>query len=431
MDKKIINKVLSYKWEPWLKRNLHAFVLSLFEGSGAKETFKKIGLPGWELEVIIFTEGYWYWSDEVFDKSALAPKEWLKSHKVSEISDSLEKFYTLSLNIINELSHNSKLNVKDKLAILEDIFCISSAYIWSAHMLEHVLWQEMKKRTVKYIKSDLDKYIGDAAYPEKKNALELMEEEMRAGVGLKEIRKKYSWMRARDGFSRPYNLKELEEHRSQLKKHSLHIYPNVPKQLKSLYKEARELVYFRTKRTDVLFELIFKSRPILKEAAKKYKVKFTDLKYYSLEDLILGKPHRYSNNISYIGYKNDSFISNEKLFAKQEIDSSVKEIKGMIAQMGCVKGIVKIVLNVRETAKVQKGDILVTYMTSPDFLQAMKKAAAFVTNEGGLTCHAAIIARELKKPCIIGTKIATKVLHDGDWVEVDANKGIVKIIKKK
>lgn len=70
-------------------------------------------------------------------------------------------------------------------------------------------------------------------------------------------------------------------------------------------------------------------------------------------------------------------------------------------------------------------------MTSPWYLPAMKKATAIVTDEGGITCHAAIVSRELKKPCIIGTKIATKVLKDGDLVEVDANKGIVRIIKQK
>ena len=59
----------------------------------------------------------------------------------------------------------------------------------------------------------------------------------------------------------------------------------------------------------------------------------------------------------------------------------------------------------------------------------MKKAGAFVTNEGGITCHAAIVAREMKKPCIIGTKIATKVLKDGDLVEVDAENGVVRVIK--
>jgi len=60
----------------------------------------------------------------------------------------------------------------------------------------------------------------------------------------------------------------------------------------------------------------------------------------------------------------------------------------------------------------------------------MKRASAIVTDEGGITCHAAIIARELKVPCVIGTKIATQVLKDGDLVEVNANQGIVKILKK-
>ncbi len=59
----------------------------------------------------------------------------------------------------------------------------------------------------------------------------------------------------------------------------------------------------------------------------------------------------------------------------------------------------------------------------------MQKCSAIVTDFGGLTSHAAIIARELKKPCVVGTKFATKVLNDGDEVEVDANQGVVKIIK--
>jgi pyruvate,water dikinase len=68
-------------------------------------------------------------------------------------------------------------------------------------------------------------------------------------------------------------------------------------------------------------------------------------------------------------------------------------------------------------------------MTTPIFLPAMKKASAIITDEGGITCHAAIVSRELKKPCIIGTKIATQILKNGDLVEVDAERGIIK--KKK
>jgi len=84
----------------------------------------------------------------------------------------------------------------------------------------------------------------------------------------------------------------------------------------------------------------------------------------------------------------------------------------------------------KDMKKIVKGDILVTEMTSPDMVPAMKKSAAIITDVGGLLCHAAIVSRELKKPCIIGTKNATKILKDGDLVEVDANQGIVRIIEQ-
>jgi pyruvate,water dikinase len=106
------------------------------------------------------------------------------------------------------------------------------------------------------------------------------------------------------------------------------------------------------------------------------------------------------------------------------------EIKGQIASPGLAVGLVKICRLSTEINKIKKGDILVTAMTTPDFVPAMRKAAAVVTDEGGITSHAAIVARELKKPCIIGAKIATQVLRDGDLVEVNANAGIIKILEK-
>jgi pyruvate,water dikinase len=68
-------------------------------------------------------------------------------------------------------------------------------------------------------------------------------------------------------------------------------------------------------------------------------------------------------------------------------------------------------------------------MTFPSMIMAMERAAAFVTDEGGILCHAAIIAREMKKPCVIATKNATKAFKDGDLIEVDANTGIVRKIE--
>lgn len=107
----------------------------------------------------------------------------------------------------------------------------------------------------------------------------------------------------------------------------------------------------------------------------------------------------------------------------------VNSINGQSASQGIVRGRVKIILTNKDIHKISRGDILVSPMTRPDFIPAMRKAAAFITDEGGITCHAAIVSREMKKPCIIGTKIATKVLKDGDLVEVNANNGIVKLLK--
>ena len=114
----------------------------------------------------------------------------------------------------------------------------------------------------------------------------------------------------------------------------------------------------------------------------------------------------------------------------QEDVSKVTTFSGLVAQVGKAQGKVKIVLKSEDIGKVSEGDILVSSMTRPEMTPAMKKAAAFITDEGGITSHAAIIARELRKPCIIGTKIATKVLHDGDEVEINADENIVSIIRR-
>ena len=431
MKNNVTKKILQYQWEPWLKRPFYAFMMSLFKGSSSKKAFKEIGLSGWEMTAFVFTESTWYWSDKVFNNSIPGLRKWLTGHNISEISENLEIFYVKNKEQIINLSRDKKIKLSDKLLILNDIFQKTASYIWTAHLLEHVIWRDLKEQTKKYIKTDLDKYIGDASYPEKKNALELMEEEMRAGIDLKELRKKYSWMRARDGFARPYKLQELAEHRANLKKYKAHVYPIIPKPLMNLYQKARELVYLRTRRTDVFYEFIFLARPILKELAKKYKIKFSDLKYYVWQDLMAGKLKKYSNDFSYLAYKEEAEIIDGKIFSKQNISNIITEVKGSIAQPGIVRGVAKVVMKVSELNKVKKGDILVTYMTSPNFLQAMKISAAFVTNEGGLTCHAAIIAREIKKPCVIGTRIATDIFKDGDLIEVDANRGIVKLLKRK
>jgi phosphohistidine swiveling domain-containing protein len=107
------------------------------------------------------------------------------------------------------------------------------------------------------------------------------------------------------------------------------------------------------------------------------------------------------------------------------------EIKGMTSYPGKVVDSVKIVVNKNDFSKIKDRNILVAHMTTVDYISYLNKISAIVTDEGGLGCHAAILSREFKIPCIIGTEIATKVFRDDDIVEVNATKGVVKIIKRK
>lgn len=100
-------------------------------------------------------------------------------------------------------------------------------------------------------------------------------------------------------------------------------------------------------------------------------------------------------------------------------------LKGLPAAPGIGRGKVKIIKDITEIDLIKEGDILVTTMTNPDMVPAMKKAKAVVTDEGGRTCHAAIVSRELQIPCIVGSKTATKDLKDGMQITVDAVRGIV------
>ena len=121
----------------------------------------------------------------------------------------------------------------------------------------------------------------------------------------------------------------------------------------------------------------------------------------------------------------------EKYFSltKQTSNQNITELRGVVASPGYACGRVRIIKKTSEMKDFQTGEILVTNQTTPEFVPIMKKAAAVITEQGGITSHAAIISRELKVPCIIGTKIATTALMNGENVEVDANNGIVRRLR--
>lgn len=231
--------------------------------------------------------------------------------------------------------------------------------------------------------------------------------------------------------------KRCEEYRNTVKKYS-------GKKISTLFSFVDTIVYQRDFSKEYQMKLFLPINSMLRKLEKAIKWP-KDLifmacpseigKIFSNADLwkrIL--QDRWKNSLIYwFEDRNSSIILTgekaKKIILGMNKEKKVKKIIGQVAMKGGVtRGKVNIVFSPKGES-FKKGDILVTDMTTPDFVPLMKKSSAIITNVGGVTCHAAIVSRELGIPCIIGTKIATKVLRDGDLVEVDANKGLIKIIK--
>ncbi|MDP7115435.1 MAG: PEP-utilizing enzyme, partial [Candidatus Woesearchaeota archaeon] len=190
---------------------------------------------------------------------------------------------------------------------------------------------------------------------------------------------------------------------------------------------------------------LYRMQPILEEICKRLKISLMQSRFMLTREfgdaLLKDKidrdelTKRTESCVYYVEKGNDEVFTGQKAeeFKKLVAQKEVEDVDEFSGQTGCIgkaAGEVKIVIRPADMQKMNDGDILVSIATDPDIVPAMKKAAAFVTEQGGVTSHAAIVAREMGKPCVIGTKIATRVLKDGDYVEVDATKGVVKIISK-
>jgi pyruvate,water dikinase len=111
--------------------------------------------------------------------------------------------------------------------------------------------------------------------------------------------------------------------------------------------------------------------------------------------------------------------------ASETSEPQVVLLRGLGGAPGSASGAVRVLTSLADAASLNDGDVLVTHMTSPDWLPLLRRAAAVVTDSGGMTCHAAIVSRELGIPCVVGTGEATRRLRDGEIVTVDATRGVV------
>lgn len=208
---------------------------------------------------------------------------------------------------------------------------------------------------------------------------------------------------------------------------------------------ARRLAYDKAMRKDLQVQSYFYLDAFFRQVARRFGLSPIQARFFTSAELLAalrgkGELHadlanrRQKNGFFSIWDGQSVFLDGP---AAEKEASNVRrpsltisdQLQGTCGCPGKAKGIVRIVNTAEEAVKIHDGDILVSYATNPELVAAMRKAAAIVTDCGGLTCHAAIVARELNKPCVIGTKVATASFKDGDVVEVLADEGVVRKIK--
>ena len=240
-------------------------------------------------------------------------------------------------------------------------------------------------------------------------------------------------------------LKKIMDYYEELPKKQEQLEKDFDEKHKQIFKSVRDFAFLMDYKKETFTKSHLAIRPMLEEIAKRLKLPLelsqfltiNEVKKHLYEKSLPDKEKlqkRYENSV-YINTKDGKYVLLEGKEATDFIAEAMKKeeiiadtLKGTPASRGKVQGKVHIILDAKKIDEMQQGEILVTAMTSPDYTAGMKKAAGIITDEGGLTCHAAIVSRELGIPCVISTKNATHILKTGDTVELDADNGVVKIL---
>jgi len=273
--------------------------------------------------------------------------------------------------------------------------------------------------------------------------------------------KKYAWVNSSYSGYKPYTEENLENDLRNLKnpalakkqlfdnklaKQDLIRKHNFNDEILAIVKLTDLFIKWQDQRKVYTLSYVALRSKILYEIARRFKFDIKLLEYALTKELpmVLDKSlsvdvlkKRRDSGVLFIhknGKLQETIVGNvaESFLAKLQIseNNGASEIFGTVASKGKAVGKIRIVVSAKNINNVEDGEILVAPMTRPEHITGMKKASAIITDDGGITSHAAIISRELGIPCIIGTKIATQVLHDGDLVEVDADNGVVRILER-
>ena len=246
----------------------------------------------------------------------------------------------------------------------------------------------------------------------------------------------------------PQVLAEERERNSKMLKNQNELIEQIklPNNLQHLFIIARDIIWLKDFRKYCIWHGHYVLDMLTKEVARRLNISHKQANYFLAGEVEQAlETGRADENLLNERIKYSVFWANEdgyKLYYGAEAKKLINNLdvekvevdveagfKGTCAYPGQVKGKVKIVNSVDQINKVEPGEIMLALTTYPALLPAMKKAGAIISEDGGITCHAAIVARELKIPCVVGVKKITSLLKDGDQVEVDATSGIIKKIK--
>ncbi len=281
-------------------------------------------------------------------------------------------------------------------------------------------------------------------YDEKLNALRKENNENKRKILIQEIQKEFFWIKNGYAGRKELTKQNIIEESTGLKdlknfqnnKKELIEQLNLSTKLRKLIYLTERFAYWQDERKKCVLIAIDHFCRVSEELIKR--IPLTKEEYYFLLPDELNKEHfteefrielqQRAKSFVLINIEGKVYSTTQKVILEKEKEE-IQTVNGTPASPGNAIGRVKICTNFTEMNKVEMGDILIVSMTRPEYVPAMRKAAAIVTDEGGLTCHAAVVARELGKPCIIGTRIATKVFKDGDLVEVRASHGTVRRIE--
>ena len=336
----------------------------------------------------------------------------------------------------------------------------AAAFMLVKHNLNRVLERRIKAKInqLKELKSDSSEVFDNLLSPAKETLItkgrrELSDLAFQKKINQKAIDKwlqKYDWIEAFTWLGKPLQKTEVIKKLTQSKEEKNtkentakdnHIVTDDQSLLVEI-EALQYLLYFHTFEIECLFAAHYWARNLLQEICSRLDITFQEYPYFTYPEIINalnGKPldktkimKRKNNHYAiYLFHDEISIIEGDGLKRLMRSVDKMKEkteLRGRTAFLGKVKGYAIIVKSINDFSRLKKGDILIATMTTVDFTPYLKTVGAIVTNEGGITSHAAIMSREFQIPCIVGTHEATKIFKDGDLVEVDANTGIVRLL---